>query len=184
MKRSFPTFSTALVVVATLLLTACGFQLRGTYVLPFDSIAIALPETGELYAQLRRSLMAGSAVQVTGVEVTPPAQVVLQVLADQSSKNILSLSAAGRAREYQLVRQFSFRLVDGQGQEWLSPSRISIHRDITFNDDLVLSKESEEALLWRDIQNDLVQQVLRRLAAARAPLPVPVPAATSTPHQP
>jgi LPS-assembly lipoprotein len=42
-----------------------------------------------------------------------------------------------------------------------------IRRDISFSDALVLSKEAEEVLLWRDIQNDLVQQLLRRLAAAK-----------------
>ncbi|WP_416142349.1 LPS assembly lipoprotein LptE, partial [Hydrogenophaga sp.] len=49
----------------------------------------------------------------------------------------------------------------------IPPSQIVLRRDITYNDNLVLSKEAEEALLWRDIQNDLVQQILRRLAAAK-----------------
>ena len=67
------------------------------------------------------------------------------------------------------MRTLSFRVVDGKGREWVPLSRIVVRRDITFNDDLVLSKESEEALLWRDIQNDLVQQILRRLSAAKVP---------------
>jgi LPS-assembly lipoprotein len=40
---------------------------------------------------------------------------------------------------------------------------------LTFDDASVLSKEGEEELLWRDIQNDLVQQLLRRLAKAKQP---------------
>lgn len=159
----------ALLLAATLLLTACGFQLRGAYPLPFDSLYIALPDTGEMYAQLKRSIMAGSAVQVLSDQKA--AQVTLQILEDRPAKNILSLSASGRAREYQLSRVLVIRLVDAQGHEWMAPSRISVHRDITYNDDLVLSKESEEALLWRDMQNDLVQQVLRRLSATHVPQP-------------
>ena len=158
-----------LALFTILLLTACGFPLRGAYPLPFDSIYIALPETGEMHAQLKRSIMAGSAVQVVGER--KDGQVMLQVLGDQQAKNILSLSAAGRAREYQLVRTLSFRVVDPKGHEWVAPSRIVVRRDISFNDDLVLSKESEEALLWRDIQNDLMQQILRRLSAAKVPPP-------------
>lgn len=38
---------------------------------------------------------------------------------------------------------------------------------MTFDDAALLSKEGEEILLWRDIQNDLVQQLMRRLAAAK-----------------
>jgi LPS-assembly lipoprotein len=46
-------------------------------------------------------------------------------------------------------------------------ANITIYRDISFNDTQVLSKESEEALLWREMQSDMVQQLIRRLAAAR-----------------
>jgi outer membrane lipopolysaccharide assembly protein LptE/RlpB len=51
--------------------------------------------------------------------------------------------------------------------EYIPPSTITLRREITFSDDLVLSKESEEALLQRDMQGDLVQQLMRRLAAAK-----------------
>jgi len=152
---------------ASLLLAACGFQLRGAYSLPFDSIYINLPETGEMHAQLKRSIMASSSTQV--VDAQKDGQVMLQILGDQQAKNILSLSAAGRAQEFQLVRTFSFRVVDKAGQDWVPQSQIVLRRDITFNDNQLLSKEAEETLLWRDIQNDLVQQVLRRLATAKAP---------------
>ena len=65
------------------------------------------------------------------------------------------------------MRTLTFRVVDSKGHEWVPQGHIVARRDISFNDDLVLSKESEEALLWRDIQNDLVQQLLRRLSTAR-----------------
>ena len=150
-----------------LLLAGCGFQLRGAYPLPFDSIYIALPETAELRSVLKRAINAGSSARV--VDSPMEAKATLQITGDTQSKNILSLSAAGRAREFQLVRSFNFRIVDPAGRDWLPPGQIVLRRDITFNDDQVLSKDAEEGLLWRDIQNDLVQQLLRRLAAARPP---------------
>lgn len=164
-----------LLLLAILLLSACGFQLRGNYSLPFDSIYLGMPETGELHAQLKRAIRASSPTDVTSAANV--AAVHLQVLGDQQEKNILSLSAAGRAQEYQLVRNFHFRLVDAQGREWIAPSHIRLQRDISFNDDQVLSKEAEEVLLWRDMQNDLVQQLLRRLSATRAPA-----ASAGSPH--
>ncbi|MBI3526076.1 MAG: hypothetical protein HY066_16415 [Betaproteobacteria bacterium] len=156
-----------LALILILLLSACGFQLRGAYSLPFDKLYINLPESSELHALLKRSIAAGSNARIVGTQ--KDAQATLLVLGDVPAKDILSLSATARAREYQLVRTFTFRVADAQGRDWLPQSQIVIRRDITFNDDLVLSKESEEALLWRDIQNDLVQQILRRLAAARPP---------------
>ena len=170
------------------LVAGCGFKLRGSaelpgYKLPFATIALSLAETSEFYAHLKRTIEASS--PGTRVVSDPrEAEAVLTVLGDRSEKIILSLTAAGRAREYQLVRHFSFKVhgnvtapaappvkysdapVTGP-VEYLPTSTITLRREITFSDDLVLSKESEEGLLLRDMQNDLVQQLMRRLAAAK-----------------
>lgn len=147
------------------LLTACGFQLRGNYALPFQTMSIALAPSSELYAQLKRSIEASSPTRI--VDDPKDAEAHLIVLGDRNEKVILTLNAAGRAREYELVRTFSFKVSGPNNTDYIPSSQIRLRRDMTFNDDLVLSKESEEALLWRDIQNDLIQQLLRRLAAAR-----------------
>lgn len=178
----------SIITLLLVLLAGCGFKLRGSaelpgYKLPFATIALSLAETSEFYAQLKRTIEASSP-GTRVVSDAKDAEAVLAVLADNSEKLILSLNASGRAREYQLIRTFSFR-VHGQTPaavapapkysdaprlgptEYIPPSTITLRRDITFSDDLVLSKESEEILLWRDIQGDLVQQLMRRLAAAR-----------------
>lgn len=156
------------------LLAACGFKLRGSaelpgYKLPFSTLALSLPQTSDFYARMKRNIEASSP-GTRVVDDAKDAEAVLVVLSDNPQKIILSLSAAGRAREFQLVRTFSFT-VKGSGTNaaavYIPPSNITLRREITFSDDLVLSKEAEEALLWRDIQNDLVQQLMRRLAAAK-----------------
>jgi LPS-assembly lipoprotein len=161
------------ILLLTATLAACGFQLRGSYALPFNTLHIGVPETAELHAQIRRNVEAGSSTKV--VSTATEAEASLNVLSDRPQKNILSLDASGRVREFQLVRTFSFRVVDAKGGVMIAPSQIIIRRDISFSDAQVLSKEAEEVLLWRDIQNDLVQQLLRRLAAAK-------PAAIDKPH--
>lgn len=158
----------ALLLALTLLLAGCGFQLRGAYTLPFETLYINLPESSELHAQIKRAISAASHTRI--VSTATEAQASLLLSDDQAAKNILSLSAAGRTREYQLVRNLNFRIVDAQMNDWLPPGRITIRRDIGYTDDLVLSKEAEEALLWRDIQADLVQQLLRRLSTAKNPV--------------
>ena len=179
----------SVILLLASLIAACGFKLRGSaelpgYKLPFATIAITLPPTSEFYAQLKRNIEASS----PGTRVVADmkdAEAVLTLLGDSVEKIILSLNAAGRAREYQLVRKFSFKVhpnvpsaapgppvkyTDAPAAapvEYIPPSLITLKREITFSDDLVLSKESEEALLWRDMQGDLVQQLMRRLAAAK-----------------
>ena len=86
-------------------------------------------------------------------------------------KHILSLSAAGRAREFQLRYRVGFRVHDGKGGDFLPASQVQLTRDVTFNDSAVLAKETEEQLLYRDMQFDMVQLIMRRLAAAQPAKP-------------
>lgn len=165
------TWKVTLLLLAATLLSACGFQLRGAYPLAFASLYIDQPPTSEFYANLSRTIRAGSHVDI--VSTRADAEVMLQILNDQRSKDILSLSAAGRVSEYQLVRTLDFRLVDPAGREWMPTRSVTVRRDISYNDDQVLSKESEENLLWRDMQQDLVQQLLRRLVTVQAPATAP-----------
>ncbi|MCZ7653333.1 MAG: LPS assembly lipoprotein LptE [Rhodocyclaceae bacterium] len=99
----------------------------------------------------------------------PPqeAQAVFTVLGEAREKHILSLSATGRVREFQLRYRLAYRVHDLKGREFIPPTEIVLVRDISFADERVLAKEQEEGLLYRDMQNDMVQQVLRRMAAAK-----------------
>lgn len=158
-------FRGGLMAAAALLLGACGFQLRGAYALPFETMQIGLPPSTELYAALKRNIEAATQTRV--VDDAAKAQAILTVTSDTPSKTVLSLSSTGRVTEFQLMRTVAFRVHDAAGRDLMPPGQIVIRREISFSDVQVLAKESEEALLWRDIQNDLVQQLLRRLATAK-----------------
>jgi LPS-assembly lipoprotein len=154
-----------LLVVLTLLVSACGFQLRGGYALPFDSIYIDLPTSSPLYADLKRNIEATSKTRV--ITKQSEAQATLSVIADRPSRNIMSLSGEGRVREFQLTRQFVYRVYAPNGKDFIPQSEILIRRDMSYSDEKVLAKESEEVLLQRDMQTDLVAQLMRRLSAVK-----------------
>jgi LPS-assembly lipoprotein len=160
------------IVVATLLLSACGFHLRGAYSLPFDTLYIDQPESSEFRAAVKRNIEASTQTRV--VDSQKDAQAFLGIVSDTKVKKILSLNSAGRVREFQLTRTFVFKVTNANGGDYLPQGSIAISREMTFDDATVLSKEGEEELLWRDIQNDLIQQLLRRLAKAKQ-LPAPNP---------
>jgi LPS-assembly lipoprotein len=91
---------------------------------------------------------------------------VLSILAEQQEKVILSLSTQGRVQEYQLRYRVVYRLSNQKGLDFIPATAILLTRDITFNDQ-VLAKEVEEAQLYREMRGDMVQQIMRRMAAAR-----------------
>ena len=158
--------SSIIVVLATaLLLSGCGFQLRGTAQLPFDTVYIQAAPNSPLALQLKRSIEAGTGTRVT--DKAGDAQVVLQILSELREKTILSLSGGGRVSEYLLRYRVSFRLTDRLNHEHIPANEIVLRRDYTYNDDQTLAKEGEEAALYQSMQTDAVYQLLRRLQATK-----------------
>ena len=154
---------------AALGLSGCGFALRKAPDFAFTTLYSGLAETSPLRVELRRSLESTRKVRViTDSRQINEAQVVLDVLADQREKVVVSRNAAGQVREFQLRLRFRFRLRTPAGRELIPDTEILQQRDISFNESAVLAKEAEEGLLYRDMQGDVVQQIMRRLAAVKS----------------
>ena len=153
-----------LAALACLVLAACGFQLRGTASLPFDTIFVPNATTG-IALDITRSIQAGTHTRV--VDDPKSAAALLQFSEESRRKDILSLTSAGRVNEYRLFYRVGFRVSDAKGGDFLPPVSITLFRDMTYDDSQVLAKEAEEQLLFRDMQHDMVQQVLRRIATAK-----------------
>jgi LPS-assembly lipoprotein len=149
-------------------LAACGFHLRGTADLPFETLYLP-GATGGIALDLKRNIQAGTRVKV--VDDAKKADAVMQFSEESRTKEILSLTGTGRVREFQLRYRVGFRVHDGKGGDYVPQSTIQLSRDIGFNDSEVLAREAEEGLLYRDMQTDMVQQIMRRLAAAQKPKP-------------
>jgi LPS-assembly lipoprotein len=151
-----------------LLLAGCGFRLRGTADVPFETIHVPGATAG-IALDLKRNIEAGTRARV--VDDPKAAQALLQVTEEARSREILSLTSAGRVREFQLRYRVGFRVHDGKGGEFVPVSVIQLTRDMTYSDAEILAKEQEEQLLFRDMRTDMVQQILRRLASAKPPAP-------------
>jgi len=156
-----------LLACISLVLAGCGFQLRGTADLPFETIFV--PGSSGIALDIRRNIQSGSRTAV--VDDRKQAQAVLEFAYETRHKEILSLTTAGRVREFRLLYRVGFRVHDGKGGEFLAPVALQLAREVTFNDTEVLAKETEEQLLYRDMQSDMVQQIMRRLSAAQKPKP-------------
>ena len=152
-----------------LALGACGFRLRGAPDLAFQTLYVSVAENSSLGNELKRNLSSLGAVQlITDVAQKPKAQAILDVLSETREKNVVGVNASGQVREFQLRVRVNFRLSTPQGVELIPSTELLQQRDISFNESAVLAKEAEEALLYRDMQTDIVQQLMRRLAAVKS----------------
>ena len=148
-------------------LTGCGFELRKAPDFAFDSILV--PGVGSAVGNdLRRSLST-----IGTLRVLPPAaaakdaQVICEITQEAREKVVVGLNASGQVREFQLRLRVRFQLRTPTGKELIPNTELLLQRDISFNESAVLAKEAEETVLYRDMQNDLVQQLIRRLAAVK-----------------
>ena len=80
----------------------------------------------------------------------------------------MGLNSAGQVREVQLRLRLRFRLRTPGGKELIADTEILQTRDMSFSETLALAKDAEERLLYRDMQTDTVQQLMRRLAAVKS----------------
>lgn len=145
----------------TLLLASCGFQLRGAANLPFDTLYVQAPASSQFANQFRRMVTSGSTTRV--IDNAKSAEATFVLVSERREKTILSLSTTGRVSEYQLRYLLSYRVIDRNSIEIIPVTEIALKRDLSYSDAELLSKEAEDALLYRDMQNDALQQLLRRL---------------------
>jgi LPS-assembly lipoprotein len=157
-----------LVLLMSLLLTACGFHLRGQAGMPFDTLYLEAPNSGTPFiADLRRNLEASKIKFVNSAE---QADVVLNIVSEIPEKQILTLRGSGGVNEFQLRYRVSLRAYDVKGREWMPAEEMILRRDYVYDDTKVLAKEAEEAQLYKSMTSDMVQQVVRRLSRAKPQL--------------
>jgi LPS-assembly lipoprotein len=165
-----PTTRRALLIYSGMLagLAGCGFELRKAPNYAFSTLFSSVPAVSPLGIKLHRSLAATGQVEViTDPKQIERAQVIFDQLFELREKVVVGRTSTGAIREFQLRLRYRFRVRTQAGIELIPDTELVLTRDINFNETGALSKESEEGLLYRDMENDLVQQIQRRLAFIR-----------------
>ncbi|HEY1327798.1 MAG TPA: LPS assembly lipoprotein LptE [Casimicrobiaceae bacterium] len=155
------------VALLALVLTACGFHLRGQATYTFNTIYVNAAGSPPIATAMKRAL--GDTGSATVADDPTKAQVILDIPSVVDDKEVLSLSQSGAVREYELVKVVSFRLHDAEGNDWLPAAQVVVRRSYTFNETEVLARDAQEQRLLREMTQDVVQQIIRRLQAAHKP---------------
>jgi LPS-assembly lipoprotein len=154
-------------MASVLALSGCGFHLSRPPELPFETLYVVAPSYSSFGAELKRYLASNSTTRL--VDRPEQAQVTLHIASELFETQILALSVAGRVNELQLSYRVAYSVQDREKHQWIAPTEIVLHRDMTYDDTTVLAKENEQALLQQAMRQDAVRQIVRRLAVARAP---------------
>ncbi|MCW8909561.1 MAG: LPS assembly lipoprotein LptE [Gammaproteobacteria bacterium] len=146
-----------------LLVTGCGFHLRGAYQLP-EAMEKTYVQTknqnSELIRSLKRNLKANN---IALAENITEATAILTVSSETQNKRVLSVDSRGRAREYELNYEVSFNLQDKSSYFIVVQQTLKLEREFLFDTEDILGKGREEATLIKDMQQDMVRLILLRL---------------------
>ncbi|MDN4016574.1 LPS assembly lipoprotein LptE [Zwartia panacis] len=180
MNQSFVRVRLLVLGLIGLLLTGCGFKMQGVTPMPFDSLAITIPQNSQFGADVRRAIRAASPNTVIiepsvtkdiasdEIPVIDPKnipQARLEQVSDVRNSRIVSLNAQGKPEEFELTLVYTFRLVNAKNQIILPDTTLSAARSMPFDERVVQAKEGEAATLFKDMQKSLVARMMRRLTA-------------------
>ena len=168
LRRTLLLSAPALALGAVATLPGCGFALRQPPNFDFKTLYTNFSPASSLGNQFKRTMANSSDVRViTNPALINEAEVLLDVLTDQRQKVVVGVTASGQVREFQLRLLFKFKLRRPDGLELIPPTELAQRRDLTFSETQALAKETEETLLYRDMEAEVSQQLLRRLATIR-----------------
>jgi len=163
--QTITNFRLPFLLLAALLLDACAFHLRDQMTMPFNALYL---DTGKpstpMVAELKRSLEAN---HVKLVNTAAESDVILKIVFESTDKQILTLGGNGRVSEFRLNYHISFRAYDLKQRDWIPAEEMSLYRDLSYDDTLVLAKEAEENLLYKSMRSDIVQQIIRQLSQSK-----------------
>lgn len=148
--------------VATTLLSACGWHLRGSMSMPLDLDTVfvtAEDSHGALITDLKRTLASNN---VTTTGQSADAQYSIMLSNEKNDRRTVSVGNDALAAEYELNMSVDYHITNQAGEE-VASNNATTYRSYTFNQDAVVAKAEEERLIQQEMRNNLVQQILRRL---------------------
>ncbi|HEX7912839.1 MAG TPA: LPS assembly lipoprotein LptE [Paraburkholderia sp.] len=157
---------------SVLMLSACGFQLRGQQDYAFKRLFVAggSPSAG---ARLTRMVQGGSDTVVVSSPANADATLHITEGRDIST---LTLNTLGVVEEYQLNFSMTYTLTGKDGTILIPPSIIALNRAMTYSDQYSQAKVAESDILYADMENDAIDQLTRRLAIVKSLHPTPAEA--------
>lgn len=151
-------------VLLTALMAGCGFHLRtwdvGTSI---ESAYVVSNARNPLEGPFTRALRQAN---VNLAQSPEQAEVVVELLDSRRDRRSISVSDQARAAEYETTLGVQYRITDGAGNELVPAQWLERERVFRVDRDNIVGSSEEQALLEREMQSDLVQQMLRALNAA------------------
>lgn len=161
------------VLIPALALSACGFHLRGSTNLSFNTLYVAGSATSAFVVALKRQIAATTATRIA--PDAKSAQAVFTLLAESQTQTAQAYNADGTVAQYLLRYTVRFQLATPQGKLLIAPSDLTQTSNLSYNSSATLAKANESDLLYRGMREELINRVMYQLAAVKLGAPLEQP---------
>jgi LPS-assembly lipoprotein len=152
-------------VALALLVSACGFQLRGDPTVGIKTLYVSPAAGAGVATDIRRALATGPTRVITNAA---EAEAQLRILGEARDKSVHTITGTGRVYEFELRLAVRFEMtVPRRELPVIAPTELVARRIITYSETAPIAKEAEEQLLYKDMQVELADRILRQVAVAR-----------------
>ena len=157
----------SLLVIALFFLSSCGFHLRGWAEIPnwLDNIAIIVEQGSRELEPLLTAQLKTYHVKIAASKAM--ARYWLVIENDSLQKQITNVSASTTPRQYLLLYTVQFSLIKNKGETLLSNNKVTVTRQFTLNNNLILGSDYEEMTFKREMEREAMNLLLSRLGSAQ-----------------
>lgn len=165
MKCQYVALQKIIPLLLVFFLSACGFHLRGMVnSIPewLNNIAIMSKNNDKQLVSILQSQLEGYKIQVN----TEPSLAQYWLIVDDINlqQQIISIGASTNPRQYTITLTIGFVLQTRKGQIVKTPSKITVARQLTLNNDRILGSKDEESILIGEMKQDAAAQIINQLS--------------------
>ncbi|NCW36334.1 MAG: hypothetical protein EB109_04155 [Methylophilaceae bacterium] len=142
-----------------LMITSCGFHMRGMTEISFKTISLEGKELS--FTKNLKKVLNSNKIAIVLPSENPELRV--ELIGEESEKRILSLSGQGLVREYEIFYRVRYRVKTADSETWGQENILEIRRDFTYSDSNVIGKEEEERQLNESMRNEAITNLFNQI---------------------
>ena len=146
-------------ILFLLVITSCGFHMRGMTEISFKTISLEGKELS--FTKNLKKILNTNKVAIVSPTDNPELRV--ELLSEESEKRILSLSGQGLVREFEIFYRVRYRIKASDSEIWSQENIIETRKDFTYSDSNLIGKEEEERQLNEAMRNEAITNLFNQI---------------------
>ena len=153
-----------IIFILAIVVSACGYKLAGKADLDtvFEKTHVAYQGQGYAMAELVELQLEVNENQLVDAK---DATAIVNILYERTEREILAVDEEGKVREFELILQIGFNVVDSSGERMMKNQDIRLSRDFLFDINDVIGGSREERLIYQEMREDAARLIIYRLQA-------------------